>query len=157
MRTRRQDKAAAAAAAAAEAEAEAVAAVPAEQEEAPSTTVSLTTDSDTKDKDAQTSPATVTISKIEGPTVHRKESTPRSKLPTPVQFPLVAIISLVISELGYSVSWPFTQGVLATHARLPGTWPEVAAIMGWRLYVSPVPLLLQRKLFAHRVAIHAPC
>ncbi|KAI1755423.1 hypothetical protein F4782DRAFT_488506 [Xylaria castorea] len=126
MRTRRQDKAVAEAAAAS------VAVSPVGKEESPSTAVSPTADSDSKD--AQRSSTTVTISKIEGPTVHHRESTPRSKLPTPLQFPLVAILSLVISELGYSVSWSFTQGVLATYARLPGTWTEVAAIMGWRLF-----------------------
>ncbi|TRX94509.1 hypothetical protein FHL15_004664 [Xylaria flabelliformis] len=126
MRTRRQDKAVAEAAAAS------AAIPPVEEGESPSKPVSLTTDSDSKD--AQRSSTTVTISKIEGPTVHHRESTPRSKLPTPLQFPLVAILSLVISELGYSASWSFTQGVLATYARLPGTWTEVAAIMGWRLF-----------------------
>ncbi|KAI0202219.1 hypothetical protein F4808DRAFT_83077 [Astrocystis sublimbata] len=128
MRTRRQDKALAAAA-----ETTGVA-DPVEKETQLPTAAVVSPVVDSDRQDAQTSSTTVTISKIEGPTVQRRESAPRSKLPTPVQFPLVAILSLVISELGYSVLWPFTQGVLATHARLPGTWSEVAAIMGWRLF-----------------------
>jgi hypothetical protein len=129
MRTRRQDKAVAAAAA-----------VAAEREESSSMTTSQVADSDTKE--VKTSPTTVTISKIEGPTakhvndVNLVESKPRSKLPTPVQFPLVAVLSLTISALGYSLSWPFTKGVLAAHSRLLGTWVEVGAITTWRLCVS---------------------
>ncbi|KAI1126677.1 hypothetical protein F5Y10DRAFT_244346 [Nemania abortiva] len=133
MRTRRQDKAAAAAAAAAAATATSTASASSEREEPPSTAVSSISDSDSKD--AQKPATTITISKIEGPTVDRPQSSKtRPKLPKAVQFPLVAILSLAISELGYSLSWPYTQGVLAAHARLPGTWAEVGAIMGWRLF-----------------------
>ncbi|KAI0118785.1 hypothetical protein GGR51DRAFT_497628 [Nemania sp. FL0031] len=132
MRTRRQDKAAAAAAAAAAATAPSIVSPSSEREEPPSTAVSSISDSDSKD--AQKPATTVTISKIEAPTLDHARSKPRSKLPKAVQFPLVAILSLAISELGYSLSWPYTQGVLATHARLLGTWEEVGAIMGWRLF-----------------------
>lgn len=136
MRTRRQDKAAAAAAAATTTVAGATASP--EREEAPLKAVSSPID-DGDEKDTKTSVTTLTISKIEGPTVktnqHATASKPRSKLPTPVQFPLVAVLSLAISELGYSLSWPLTQGVLAAHARLPSTGTEIAAIMGWRLCV----------------------
>ncbi|KAI1194855.1 hypothetical protein F5X97DRAFT_309960 [Nemania serpens] len=135
MRTRRQDKAAAAAAAATTTVAGATASP--EREEAPLKAVSSPID-DGDEKDTKTSVTTLTISKIEGPTVktnqHATASKPRSKLPTPVQFPLVAVLSLAISELGYSLSWPLTQGVLAAHARLPSTGTEIAAIMGWRLF-----------------------
>lgn len=125
MRTRRQDKAVAAAAAAAAAEIE----------ETPSKAVSYISDNDDDHKDAQTSATTaVTISKVEGPALNHTESEPRSKLPTAIQFPLVAILSLAISELGYLLSWSFTQGVLASHARLPGTGAEMGAVMGWRLF-----------------------
>ncbi|KAI0528075.1 hypothetical protein F5B22DRAFT_583509 [Xylaria bambusicola] len=142
MRTRRQDKAVAEAAAAAatadapETTTTAAASIAAEEEkeEVPSSEVaSPITRSD--DKNAQASPTTtVTISKIEAPAVKRSDSKPRSKLPTPVQFPLVAILSLAIAELGYSLSWPLTQGVLTTHARLLGTWAEVGAVTGWKLF-----------------------
>lgn len=138
MRTRRQDKAAAAAAAAA-----AATTASAEREEAPVKAVSSPVDDGDK-KDTKTSVTTVTISKIEGPTVNAHQpaaaSKPRSTLPTSVQFPLVAVLSLAISELGYSLSWPLTQGVLAAHARLPSTKTEIGAIMGWRLCV---PLFLR--------------
>ncbi|KAI1427029.1 hypothetical protein F5Y12DRAFT_225701 [Xylaria sp. FL1777] len=128
MRTRRQDKAVAEAAAAA-----AAAAASAEKKESPSSSVPSITSSD--DKDARTSPTTITISKIEGPTVSsRADRKPRSKLPTLVQFPLVAILSLVISELGSSLSWSLTEGVLGTHARLLVTWTEVGAVTGWRVF-----------------------
>ncbi|KAI0408771.1 hypothetical protein F4802DRAFT_549056 [Xylaria palmicola] len=130
MRTRRQDKAVAAEAEAAAA-ASAAAATPA-NEEAPSTAVSSALDSERKD--APTSSTAVTISKLEGPTTNGATRKARSKLPPQIQFPLVAVISLAISELCYSLSWSHTQGVLAKHARLPGTWPEIAAIMGWRLF-----------------------
>ncbi|KAI0816790.1 hypothetical protein GGR55DRAFT_253876 [Xylaria sp. FL0064] len=121
MRTRRQDKAAAEAAAS-----------PTEKQEVHSKAMSPVTSSD--EKDAPSPRTTVTISKIEGPTVSRGENKPRSKLPTPIQFPLVAILNLAISELGYSLLWPYTQGALSTHARLLGTWAEVGAVTGWRLF-----------------------
>lgn len=127
MRTRRQDKAVA----------EAAAVAAAEEEETPSKALAPITSSD--DKNAQTSPTTtITISKIEGPVAKRADSKPRSKLPMPIQFPLVAILSLAISELGYSLSWPLTQGVFTAHARLLGTWAEVGAVTGWRLCVPPI-------------------
>ncbi|KAF2972103.1 hypothetical protein GQX73_g1474 [Xylaria multiplex] len=129
MRTRRQDKAIAAAAAAAAA---ATNTFPIEKEESPSKPISSITKNDVEA--AQTSATTVNISKTESSTVNQAESKPRSKLPTPVLFPLVAIFSLAISELGYSLSWPLTQGVLAAHARLLGTWAEVGAVTGWRLF-----------------------
>ncbi|KAI0542265.1 hypothetical protein GGR58DRAFT_302034 [Xylaria digitata] len=129
MRTRRQDKAIAAAAAAAAAAANTISI---EKEESPSKPISSITKDD--DEAAQTPVTTVTISKIESPTINHAESKPRSKLPTSVLFPLVAIFSLAISELGYSLAWPLTQGVLAAHARLLGTWAEVGAVTGWRLF-----------------------
>lgn len=132
MRTRRQDKAAAAAAAAEK-----------EETPSPSKAVSFISDDDDDHKDAQTSATPIAISKVDGPAPNHTESKPRSKLPTAIQFPLVAILSLAISELGYSLSWSFTQGVLAAHARLPGTGAEMGAIMGWRLCVSLLLHLLQ--------------
>lgn len=150
MRTRRQDKAAAAAAAMA-------ATTPsAEREEAPVKAVSSPID-DSDKKDEKTGVTTVTISKIEGPTVNVNQpataSKSRSRLPTPVQFPLVAVLSLAISELGYSLSWPLTQGVLAAHARLPSTGTEIGAIMGWRLCV---PISLAYFGLSHVCGIASP-
>ncbi|KAI0969214.1 hypothetical protein F4678DRAFT_463478 [Xylaria arbuscula] len=135
MRTRRQDKAVAEAeAAAAAAAATATTASPGEKQEAPSKAVSSTLNSDHNDARSSPTTTTVTISKIEGPAVSRAEGKPRSKLPTWIRFPLVAFLSLAISELGYSLSWPLTQGVLSEHARLLGTWTEVGAVTGWRLF-----------------------
>ncbi|KAI1369205.1 hypothetical protein F5Y08DRAFT_293982 [Xylaria arbuscula] len=129
MRTRKAVAAAAAAASAAGT----TTSHPTEKEETPSKALAPIASSD--DRAAQTSPTTtITISKIEGPAVKRADSKPRSKLPMPIQFPLVAILSLAISELGYSLSWPLTQGVLTAHARLLGTWGEVGAVTGWRLF-----------------------
>ncbi|KAI8634738.1 hypothetical protein F5Y19DRAFT_469795 [Xylariaceae sp. FL1651] len=119
MRTRRQDKAATAATAE-------------KEESSPPPAIAPIADSHAEDTQSPTT--IVTVSKIEGPTVTHVDSKPRSKLPVPVQFPLVAILSLAISALGYSLSWPFTERVLATHARLLGTWTEVVSIMGWRLF-----------------------
>jgi hypothetical protein len=138
MRTRRQDKAAAEAAAAAAATAEAET----QKEQAPQAVATPVAKGDDAPKDAQKLPTTVTISKIENPTVHRRESQPRTKLSPPVQFLLVAILSFTISELGYSISLPFTKGVLAAHSRVLGTWAEVLAITGWRLCVF-LPTLSQ--------------
>jgi hypothetical protein len=151
MRTRRQDRAAAAAAAAAAEENQSSTAV---------STVSHSGAEDVEDaKDAQTFPTALTISQIEQSSVSRLESTRRSKLPTPMQFPLVAILSLAISALGYSLSWPFTKGVLSTHARLLGAWTEVGAIMAWRLYVPLVPSIhcldLSSLELASLLALHA--
>ncbi|KAI0391501.1 hypothetical protein F5Y17DRAFT_440251 [Xylariaceae sp. FL0594] len=126
MRTRRQDKAAAAAAAEAQAEAQ--------KEQASPAVKTLVAKSDDVPQDAPKPPATLTISKIEEPTVHRPESKAQTKLPPLVQFFLVAILSFTISELGYSVSLPFTKSVLAAHSRFLGTWAEVGAITGWRLF-----------------------
>ncbi|RWA12392.1 hypothetical protein EKO27_g2709 [Xylaria grammica] len=143
MRTRRQDKAAAAAAST-------------EKGELPSEAISPIANNG--DRDARTSATTVTISKIEGPTINHAEGKPRTKLPTLVQFPLVAFLSLAISELGYSLSWPLTQEVLAAHARLLGTWTEVGAVTGWRLCVSLIPIVCLGLCFprvAPPFALHA--
>ncbi|KAI1437703.1 hypothetical protein GGR50DRAFT_643747 [Xylaria sp. CBS 124048] len=138
MRTRRQDRAAAAAAAA-DADAAAV-----EAETAPSSStteieIPLSTVAASmahgRDEDTQNSVATAPGStEAEGTHVDHAGKELRSKLPTPIQFPLVALLSMIISILGYAVSLPFTQGVLSAHARLLGTWTEVGAITIWRLF-----------------------
>ncbi|KAL7627059.1 hypothetical protein AAE478_003835 [Parahypoxylon ruwenzoriense] len=94
---------------------------------------------------APTTPTAVSITKIEGPTVspskrdddHTPSSgcnKPRSKLPTPVQFPLVAVLSLSLSALGYSLAWPYTKGALAAHSRVLSTRTELGIVTGWRLF-----------------------
>ncbi|KAI1781538.1 hypothetical protein F4818DRAFT_40455 [Hypoxylon cercidicola] len=87
-------------------------------------------------------PTVVSITKIEGPTITPSSkrdsddapSAPRSKLPKLIQFPLVAILSLALSQLGYSLTWAYTKGALATHARLLSTWTDFGLVVGWRLF-----------------------
>ncbi|KAI0180979.1 hypothetical protein GGR52DRAFT_13701 [Hypoxylon sp. FL1284] len=85
-------------------------------------------------------PAVVSITKVEGPTITpsspKSDAQPaaRSKLPAPVQFPLVAVLSLALSQLGYSLTWAYTKGALAGHARLLSTWSDVGVVVGARLF-----------------------
>ncbi|ORY70148.1 uncharacterized protein BCR38DRAFT_316960, partial [Pseudomassariella vexata] len=57
-----------------------------------------------------------------------------SKIPKPVQFPLVAILSLSLSALGYSLTYQWTKGVLAAHAKVLDSWDEVFILTGWRVF-----------------------
>jgi hypothetical protein len=56
----------------------------------------------------------------------------KTRLPTGVYFPLVVILSLTITSLGYSFLNDRTRGELATIAR-PLTNSEVAVLVGWRM------------------------
>ncbi|KAI1340529.1 hypothetical protein F5Y15DRAFT_42205 [Xylariaceae sp. FL0016] len=80
----------------------------------------------------------VTLSKVEGPNVTEgaliSDQPKMSKIPEPLQFPLVAILSLAFSAVGYGLTWSFTRGVLAEHTRLLDTWAEVGAVTGWRIF-----------------------
>ncbi|KAI5859382.1 hypothetical protein GGS23DRAFT_324906 [Durotheca rogersii] len=88
-----------------------------------------------------TSP-TVASTKIEAPTSSpstkhndtQSSAGRRSKLPTPVQFPLVAILSLSLSALGHSLAWPYTKGALGAYSRVLETWTEVGLVTGWKLF-----------------------
>lgn len=55
-----------------------------------------------------------------------------SKLPRPIQFPLVVILSLSSSALLYSFAAEYTAGELATISRSLNEWWEVGALVGWR-------------------------
>jgi hypothetical protein len=55
-----------------------------------------------------------------------------SKLPRPIQFPLVIILSLSSSALLYSFTAEYTAGELATISRSLNEWWEVGALVGWR-------------------------
>ena len=55
-----------------------------------------------------------------------------SKLPPPIQFPLVVILSLSSSALLYSFAAEYTAGELATISRSLIEWWEVGALVGWR-------------------------
>ncbi|KAI1762484.1 hypothetical protein GGR53DRAFT_415974 [Hypoxylon sp. FL1150] len=92
-------------------------------------------------------PTVVSITKIEGPAVTAAPASkrdvedaktavrsPSSKLPKLIQFPLVAILSLAISQLGYSLAWAHTKGALTAHARLLSTWTDFGLVVGWRLF-----------------------
>ncbi|PSS03807.1 hypothetical protein BD289DRAFT_420249 [Coniella lustricola] len=57
----------------------------------------------------------------------------RSKLPSIIQFPLVAILSFSVSSLGYSFINEFSRGELATVMRTWSTQREVGIMTAWRL------------------------
>ncbi|KAH7041190.1 uncharacterized protein B0I36DRAFT_358380 [Microdochium trichocladiopsis] len=80
----------------------------------------------------------VTITKVEGPTVRPAEKryslVPTPKLPAAVQFPLIAILSLSISALLYSLTYQFTRAPLAINERVLENWTEVALLTGWKVF-----------------------
>ncbi|KAG4222753.1 hypothetical protein PC116_g28774 [Phytophthora cactorum] len=89
---------------------------------------------------AEPRPTVVSITKVEPPTispsrreVSRPSSTP-SKLPKLIQFPLVTILSLSLAAVGYSLTWRYTKGPMAPHARLLTTWDDVGIVTGWRVF-----------------------
>ncbi|OTB17877.1 hypothetical protein K445DRAFT_315616 [Daldinia sp. EC12] len=89
---------------------------------------------------AEARPTVVSITKIEPPTISpsrrevtRPSSTP-SKLPKLIQFPLVTILSLSLAAVGYSLTWRYTKGPMAPHARLLTTWDDVGIVTGWRVF-----------------------
>lgn len=57
----------------------------------------------------------------------------RSKLPTPLQFPLVTILSLSVSSLCYSFLNERSGGELARVGKSLDTWGEVCVLAGWRM------------------------
>lgn len=80
----------------------------------------------------------VTITSVEGPSVRPAEKqyslVPRApKLPGPVQFPLIATLSLSISALLYSLTYQFTRAPLASNERVPEDWTEIAFLTGWKV------------------------
>lgn len=82
---------------------------------------------------ASTSPTTVvTITKIDGP-IETPAARKASKLPVPLQFPLVTILSLSLSAVGYSLTHQWTKSVIATHARVLDSWVDVGVLTGWRM------------------------
>ncbi|KAI1098982.1 hypothetical protein F4804DRAFT_99882 [Jackrogersella minutella] len=79
----------------------------------------------------------VSITKIEGPTItmsRDRSGSTQSKLPKPIQFPLVALLSLSLAALGYSLSWSYTKGPLVPHARVLSTWTDFGIVTGWRVF-----------------------
>lgn len=73
--------------------------------------------------------------------VHQGDAPLRaSKLPRPVQFPLVVILSLVSSALLYSFAAEYIAGELATVSRTVTEWWEVGMLLGWKTSGVPVPI-----------------
>lgn len=68
--------------------------------------------------------------------VHQGDAPLRaSKLPRPIQFPLVVILSLSSSALLYSFAVEYSATELAATSRSLNEWWEVGALIGWRTYV----------------------
>lgn len=55
-----------------------------------------------------------------------------SKLPAPLRFPLLVILSLSLSSLLYSFAAEYTAGELASVSRSLNEWWEVGALVGWK-------------------------
>jgi hypothetical protein len=55
-----------------------------------------------------------------------------SKLPAPLQFPLVVVLSLSSSALLYSFASEYIDGELATVSRSLNQWWEIGALLGWK-------------------------
>ncbi|KAI0841517.1 hypothetical protein F5Y06DRAFT_192453 [Hypoxylon sp. FL0890] len=89
---------------------------------------------------AQHKPTVVTITKIEAPTISpskrdgARPAAARSKLPQLIQFPLVTFLSFSLTALGYSLSWPYTKGLLVPHVRVLSTWSDWGLVVGWRIF-----------------------
>ncbi|KAI1089647.1 hypothetical protein F5B19DRAFT_466228 [Rostrohypoxylon terebratum] len=88
---------------------------------------------------ASVTPTAVTITKIEGPTTspskeeHVGDVVP-SKLPQLIQFPLVAVLSLSLSALGFALSWSHTKGPLVPYTRVLSTWSDFGIVTGWKIF-----------------------
>ncbi|OTA60451.1 hypothetical protein K449DRAFT_83128 [Hypoxylon sp. EC38] len=88
----------------------------------------------------QPTPTVVTITKNEGPTISpsgrdgAQSSITNSKLPQLIQFPLVAVLSLSLTALGYTLTWHYTKGPLVPHARVLNTWSDWGLVVGWRIF-----------------------
>jgi hypothetical protein len=57
---------------------------------------------------------------------------PSSKIPPALRFPLVTLLSLVISSLLYSFTASFVANDLASVSRSLDQWWEVGALVGFR-------------------------
>ncbi|KAI1866958.1 hypothetical protein JX265_007534 [Neoarthrinium moseri] len=89
---------------------------------------------------APSSPTVYSITKVESPTVGvpvkskgAAAAAAKSKLPAPVQFPLVVVLNIATSAILYSITHPYTKAVLAAHARSLDTWAELGALVGWKV------------------------
>lgn len=55
-----------------------------------------------------------------------------SKIPRLLQFPLVALLSLTLSSLLYSITSEYTAADIASVSRSLDQWWEVVALLLWR-------------------------
>ncbi len=55
-----------------------------------------------------------------------------SKIPPPLRFPLVAVLSMTLSGLLYSLLADLTTAQLVNVIRRNESWLEVGALLGWR-------------------------
>jgi hypothetical protein len=55
-----------------------------------------------------------------------------SKLPAPLRFPLLVVLSLSLSSLLYSFSATYTIGELASVSRSLNEWWEIGLLVGWK-------------------------
>lgn len=61
-------------------------------------------------------------------------ATRASKLPAPMRFPLLVVLSLSLSGLLYSFVAEYTTGELASVSRSLNEWWEVGALVGWKAF-----------------------
>ncbi|KAI1074345.1 hypothetical protein F5B20DRAFT_574162 [Whalleya microplaca] len=83
--------------------------------------------------------AVANINKIEEPiaalaAAASSPEAPSAKIPKALHFPLVLLLSLAMSQLGYSMTWPWTKGELTAHVRLLSVWADVLLVTGWRIF-----------------------
>ncbi|KAL7950412.1 hypothetical protein V8C42DRAFT_306419 [Trichoderma barbatum] len=62
------------------------------------------------------------------------DAAPSARIPTLLQFPLVAGISFITASLGYSVVAELTKGELAGVSRSQETREEIGILVGWRIF-----------------------
>jgi len=58
---------------------------------------------------------------------------PNSKFPPRARFPLLVLLSMVLSSFLYSIASPFTSGDLAAVSHTRDSWYEVSALLGWKV------------------------
>ena len=72
-------------------------------------------------------------SRAAGKMTYETENRRPSRLPIPLQFLLVVILSFSLSSLAYSFLDQVTRGELATIAKQREDWSEIALAAGWRM------------------------
>jgi len=57
---------------------------------------------------------------------------PTSKIPAPLRFPLLVLISLTSSSLLYSLASEYTAGDLSSVSKSLNGWWEITGLLGWK-------------------------